>query len=1080
MDTGPRDALRQLGRKLDMLQLQIDEIRGKLHILRRHVDERGTMPVSLERIPSAAPPPGEATDRPRTERPPSEEGEGAVPVREDDAAKELAALANAPALPSTFGEVAEPPPLDPSVLEAVEGALGTPPDRELGEGTPEPAQAEMLDQVAVADTSAPPAEGIPERQESYAPGWESLVGANWLNRIGIVILLLAGAFLAHVAWQRQWIGPHAQVAAILIVGIALIGGGELFQRRKLPIFAQGLTALGIFALYAGGLVGYQLHHILSLQATFVVYALTTAGAFLIAARTNSVAVVLLGMLGGYLTPIVLSTGRDAPVALFTYLLFLNIAIAATAIAKRWEFLSPIAFVSTAIMFLRWYIKFYEPNELWMLETMLSLHAGLFLVVAIFPYVALGRPSSRISLWMLSKTSLAFFGVTYLLFRLVPDHHLGEFAALYGLGHWLLAGAVYAARRHGERLLVYLLGLGAVFVTVAVPIYFSGDHRAIAWSAQALVFTIIGIRYRSAKTLWSAVIVYGLAVWWTCVHDVFAQQARGEWGGIDIRFATTAMVSALLAGGGLGYRIGRERIRDLVWLSFPHVGFVFAAVADVLLVAAAVHQFPDHRLALAWTVNALAVCAAARWRRDDVAGAFGLLMFLPAFVRFVQFQALAAAPEEWIWGLDVRFAQGLFVVAGSWAAAYLVRRKDRWHDLPSRSVVAALAGNVVLLVASALQWDGWLLTSLWALDALGLAAFARWQGLSRLAWFSAGVFGWVTLWWLRFDVSAGAVVEWYPAIMASFASGLVLIASGWLAAWLFRGAAPKHFSSVVALSFNLVLLVAIGDQWDGHLVLTLWALDVAVLWMIGFARRHTGARAEALLLWIGVLGAWIVLHGLKWSPPLEAFGLLINPRFGSLALVGAIGLCATWAYRRFSHRLMKTRARAAHVSEDSLKARLVRHAQGFAERWGQYERSIHVVCVVLANLLLVGALTLEVNTLFDRYECHGGSPFDNLVMARQTTLSILWASYAAVLFIAGFVVLYVPIRILALIGLAPILVKVFLVDLRDLDVIYRVLSFAVLGVLFVGVSLLYQRFRSRLGLESREQSQYFRQASHRDP
>ena len=57
------------------------------------------------------------------------------------------------------------------------------------------------------------------------------------------------------------------------------------------------------------------------------------------------------------------------------------------------------------------------------------------------------------------------------------------------------------------------------------------------------------------------------------------------------------------------------------------------------------------------------------------------------------------------------------------------------------------------------------------------------------------------------------------------------------------------------------------------------------------------------------------------------------------------------------------------------------------------------------------------------------------------------------------------RLLALASLGPILAKVFLIDLRDLEVIYRVLSFAVLGVVFVGISYLYQRFARRISPET---------------
>ncbi|HSW45619.1 MAG TPA: DUF2339 domain-containing protein, partial [Phycisphaerae bacterium] len=256
---------------------------------------------------------------------------------------------------------------------------------------PPPSAVRPADEIAPTppvEVPPTPRRPLPFKEERHV-NWEAVIGANWLNRIGVLVLLLAGAFLAHLAWQRHWINPTAQTVFVFAVGVALLVAGEVFQRRNVLIFAQGLTSLGIFALYAGGFMGYHLHGLLSLNATFIAYTVITAIAFLLAARTNSIAVVLMGMLGGYLTPVILSTGQDAPIALFTYLLFLNAAIAATAIAKRWDFLQLIAFAATFIMFAGWFIKFYEPPKRWTIEWMLSLHAGLFMLASVVPRVVLG-------------------------------------------------------------------------------------------------------------------------------------------------------------------------------------------------------------------------------------------------------------------------------------------------------------------------------------------------------------------------------------------------------------------------------------------------------------------------------------------------------------------------------------------------------------------------------------------------------------------------------------------------------------------------------------------------------------------
>jgi uncharacterized membrane protein len=121
-----------------------------------------------------------------------------------------------------------------------------------------------------------------------------------------------------------------------------------------------------------------------------------------------------------------------------------------------------------------------------------------------------------------------------------------------------------------------------------------------------------------------------------------------------------------------------------------------------------------------------------------------------------------------------------------------------------------------------------------------------------------------------------------------------------------------------------------------------------------------------------------------------------------------------------------------------------------------------VILLSAHALIIVLLTLEAN---DYFALRGGdaSP-DGLVgpgYARQMTFSIIWAVYAIGMVLSGFVRKFKPVRIMALVVLSVAILKVFLYDLGFLEGIYRILSFLVLGLILVGVSFLYQRFRSRL-------------------
>src|SRR5204863_8295429 len=96
--------------------------------------------------------------------------------------------------------------------------------------------------------------------------------------------------------------------------------------------------------------------------TFLMMVLITATAFLIAVRLNALVVALLGMVGGFLTPILLSTGVDNPLGLFGYIAILDAGLLLVALNRRWFFLTTLGALGTAGMQIGWADKFFEAEK----------------------------------------------------------------------------------------------------------------------------------------------------------------------------------------------------------------------------------------------------------------------------------------------------------------------------------------------------------------------------------------------------------------------------------------------------------------------------------------------------------------------------------------------------------------------------------------------------------------------------------------------------------------------------------------------------------------------------------------------
>jgi hypothetical protein len=136
------------------------------------------------------------------------------------------------------------------------------------------------------------------------------------------------------------------------------------SRKNFPALSQTLCATGVVILYA---VTFACHSIYQFEffgplPTFLLMALITTTAFLLAIRLNALVVAILGMLGGFLTPVLLSTGQDNPLGLFGYIAVLDAGLIFVALNKRWHFLTALAAIGTAIMQIGWAGEFFTSGK----------------------------------------------------------------------------------------------------------------------------------------------------------------------------------------------------------------------------------------------------------------------------------------------------------------------------------------------------------------------------------------------------------------------------------------------------------------------------------------------------------------------------------------------------------------------------------------------------------------------------------------------------------------------------------------------------------------------------------------------
>ena len=325
---------------------------------------------------------------------------------------------------------------------------------------------------------------------------EDRLGAQLFNRIGIVALLLGATWFLKLAMDNHWIGPLGRVLVGLVAGAALVLWSERFRRQGFAAFSYSLKAIGSGVLYLSLWASFQLYHLLPAPAAFALMLAITAWNAFMAWSQGSELLAVYALAGAFATPLLLSTGGNHQVFLFSYLLAIDLVTTLLVrIQQRrpdpWPHLLLIAQPATALYFIGWYSSFYSADQLLSTSLFVALFFLVFLAVPLLPFAQEAEDFNRsrgirdtiLVADIFLPLANAIFG-SLALYSVLEDGH--QHATLPWFS--LLFACVYVAlmrlpQRPAARAIH--LSLAVVFLTIAIPLKASGAAISLAWLAEAV-------------------------------------------------------------------------------------------------------------------------------------------------------------------------------------------------------------------------------------------------------------------------------------------------------------------------------------------------------------------------------------------------------------------------------------------------------------------------------------------------------------------------------------------------------------------------------------------------------------------
>ena len=350
--------------------------------------------------------------------------------------------------------------------------------------------------LPTAPATRPKEPTAPAEQAARAerPAWLAwLLGGNTVVRVGVVVLFFGVAFLLKYAYEHTHVPIEVRLVGVAAGAIALLFVGWRLRRRRAG-YALALQGGGIGVLYLTVFASLRLFGLLPPSAAFALLLLIAVLSAALAVLQSSQALAILGAGGGFLAPVLTSTGGGSHVMLFSYYAVLNAGILTVAWYRSWRPLNLVGFAFTFGIGGAWGAQFYRPDLYASTQPFLLLFFFMYLAI---PVLFAQRQATRVERYL---DATLIFGVPLLAFgfqlKLMRDVEYGAaFSALaMSFVYVVLARLLYTRHRELLRMLVEaFLALGVVFVTLAIPLALDGRWTAAAWALEGAAVVWVGVR-----------------------------------------------------------------------------------------------------------------------------------------------------------------------------------------------------------------------------------------------------------------------------------------------------------------------------------------------------------------------------------------------------------------------------------------------------------------------------------------------------------------------------------------------------------------------------------------------------------
>lgn len=498
----------------------------------------------------------------------------------------------------------------------------------------EQANSRQLSNPAKSQTAEQPSAGEQE-SESHKKLWktkEIQPGEQWLNRIGIGLLLIGIAFLFKYSIDQGWLIPPVRSAIGLGIGLILFVSGLQMPRKSTPM-KQVLLGGGIATFYITGFATFQLYSFASGFVTWPFMVIVTLLALSLSLQQDEPILSVIGTLGALGTPFMLYTGSGSVVLLMLYTALVLVGSGIVYLYKGWKSLlwsiaaggfvvmcvgvvnTTMVWDTTATVTLveRWALMI--GTIIWVIASWILAASRTILTAknpAQWPDPSLLLEDGSLDQNIIYKPSTSVHVLVFLVPLFILPLMIGMWdlsqngtgvaafalAVIGGLGYLTLKRETMVALASSHAF------MSLVMLTIGFVLIFEGNVLFTVLAAEAVGLRYVAYQTSDEKLDVSAHILFGIVILWlfNLMRFSFGTSAMLGWEGIT-------QLAFLAAGGMLLPK----------WIKKSDIRLVYRIVSHVVF--------------LIWIYQAIAPLESGQAWVTVAWGAYGIILLVLGFIQY---------------------------------------------------------------------------------------------------------------------------------------------------------------------------------------------------------------------------------------------------------------------------------------------------------------------------------------------------------------------------------------------------------------------------------------------------------------